>query len=179
MTRGFGVLRTGRGSPKNRAQGTRAQDGGDASESYWQAQHDAAWIARLAKVRHVSPRVRILRVLGGGRFEVVFRGESGADYRGTVAGGRAVVAEAKSSDDHRLGRSILKPTQIADLDDAHALGALALLLVELTIDHRPRRFACPWPLAWTASGKGAGVGLEDLAAFEVRPGELYLRRFVP
>ena len=65
--------------------------------------------------------------------------------------------------------------QVADLDTAAALGALAMALVELRVDGRPRRFAVPWrSMPWRERGTGGSVGLEELAGFEIQPGRLYL-----
>jgi hypothetical protein len=53
-----------------------------------------------------------------------------------------------------------------------------VLLVELHVAGRPRRFAAPWPVPWKVSGRGASVGLEELGPWEVAPtSRCYLERF--
>lgn len=162
-------------NPANQVRGAKAHDAGDAFEAWLATQHAVARRRGLARVRKVSPAVRWMKIRGVTTAKVV--GENGADFVGILRSGRALVAEAKASDDPTLGRSAFEDHQVADLDAAAALGALALALVQLRIDHRLRRFAAPWPLRWRERGRGAGVGLEELAPWEIREGECYLERW--
>lgn len=174
MTRGPFLLPGA--NPRAQLRGAKAQEAGAAFELWLATQHQVARARGFAKVRKVSPEVKWTRGRGGIVTAKVV-GENGCDYLGIVRPGRALVAEAKASDDPRLGRSAFEQHQIDDLDAAAPLGALALALVQLRIDRRLRRFAAPWPLSWVAVGRGASVGLEELAPFEIREGECYLERW--
>ena len=164
-------------NPRAQLIGAIAQASGEAFEELLARHHRDARQRGVARVRKVSQLVKILRALGRGQFVVVFTGENGCDWKGSLRGGRAITAESKSIAGPRLQRSMFEQHQIDDLDEAARFGELALALVQLRIDGRPRRFAAPWPLAWKQDGRGAGVGLEELAPWEIREGECYLERW--
>ncbi len=172
-----GAMRMPGANARNQLRGAKAQQAGEGWEAWLARQHQVARQRGIARIRKVSPWVKILKKLGMGRFMVAFTGDNGCDYLGPLRGGRTLVAEAKASDDPRLGRSAFDQHQLDDLDAAAALGALALALVQLRVDGRLRRFAAPWPLNWRERGNGAGVGLEELGPWEIREGELYLERW--
>jgi hypothetical protein len=90
--------------PRAALRGMRAQQGGDRAEDWWKAHHDEARRRGLARIRKVSPEVKFARARGGAVAPHVV-GENGCDYVGVIRPGRGFVAEAKSSDDARLGRS--------------------------------------------------------------------------
>jgi len=142
--------------------------------------HHHAWAARLglAEVRRVSPHVRHLgpgKVPGS--FSAVFDSPGGCDRRGTIRGGRSLIVEAKSSAAGNLTWSEFTPAELADLGDAHRLGALCLVAWE-------RRdlgawFVVPWELIpWKVTGAGKSVTAEAVAGWRVVEVP-YLRRFVP
>lgn len=150
----------------------KSQAHGAAFETWLEAQHATAARRGFARVRKVSPAVKWLI---GGRAIVV--GEAGCDWSGTLRGGRHLVAESKSTTDARLGRSAFEAHQLADLDAAHAMGAVALALIEIHVDGRPLRFAARWPLTWKVSGKGASVGVEELRGWVIEAGDCYLEEW--
>lgn len=159
----------------NQVRGERNRDAGEAFEAWLEGWHRRARQLGIARVRKVSPAVKWVGRGHRARPKVV--GENGADYVGRLRGGRAIVAEAKATEEERLPRSAFEKHQIDDLDEAAALGALALGLIELRIAGRVRRFAAPWPLDWRWRGAGASVGLEELEPWEIRDGECYLARW--
>lgn len=165
-------------NPRAQLIGAIAQASGEAFEELLARHHRDARGRGIARVRKVSQLVKILRALGRGQFVVVFTGENGCDWKGSLRGGRAITAESKSIAGPRLQRSMFEQHQIDDLDEAARFGELALALVQLRIDGRPRRFAVEWErMPWKASGVGYGVGLEELAPWEIREGECYLERW--
>jgi hypothetical protein len=166
--------------PRRQLRGARATAAGAAFESWIEQQHLDAERLGLAHVRHVSPAVKVVGRTKRG-LEVVITGKAGADYLGhtLAAPARPIVAEAKSTLDARLARSEVKPHQVADLDRCAAAGGVAVLLWELRAAGAPvRRFAAPWPVAWRGSAARGSIGLEELAPWELRPGECYLARLL-
>lgn len=152
----------------------KSQANGAAFEDWIAAHHRVAFARGIAHVRKVSPAVKWLP---GGR--AIVTGEAGCDWSGTLRGGRHLVAESKAHAGPRLGRAAFEPHQIADLDIAAKMGAVALAIVQLSIDGRVRRFAAPWPLPWRAVGNGQSVGLDELAPWEIAEGACYLARWAP
>jgi len=154
-----------------RSQGKTAKENGRAFEKYIEGQHELAWARRIARIKPTGHEVR---QLGPSRPPIVTK--SGADYTGTLRGGRHLVVEAKTSMESTLAYSELKPKQVADLNENHALGAVALLLVELHTPQR-QRFAVPWKsVPWKKVGRGTSVHANDLQAWRVPEGALYLER---
>lgn len=162
---------------KRREAGQRAAAAGSALEASLEQHHAAAALLKLAEVRRVSPHVLHL---GPGRlpgtFSARFDAPGGCDYRGTLRGGRALVAEAKSTQGATLAWSDFTEAERADMAAASELGALCLVLwrsAELAA-----LFAVPWQaMPWKKSGAGQGVRAVDVEEWRVREAP-YLRRFV-
>ncbi len=87
------------------------------------------------------------------------------------------MVEAKSSASGNLTWSEFTLAELADLETAHQLGALCLVVWE-------RRdlcalFAIPWSeMPWKVTGNGRSVRAEDVEGWRVREAP-YLRRFIP
>ena len=142
--------------------GAAAHAHGDAFEAWLQAQHDLALVLRIAtRITHTGPVVVFDRT---GTPHVVAAG--GADYQGTLTGGRSLVIEAKSRSS-RLARSDLPQHQADDLEACARGGGLALLVYEHQASGR--RFAVPWAsVPWSARG---GLGPEECERWEIAAGE--------
>lgn len=162
---------------KRREAGQRAAAAGSALEEALDQHHDVAKQLGLAEVRRVSPHVRLLgpgKVPGS--FSGVFDAPGGCDRRGTLRGGRALVVEAKSTASGNLAWSEFTAAELADLETAHQLGALCLVVWELR--ELQALFAMPWDrIPWKVNGAGKSVAAEALAEWRVREAP-YLRRFV-
>ena len=65
------------------------------------------------------------------------------NYKGTLKGGRAVVFEAKHTDDDRIEYNRLTKEQRDDLEHHHKLGAVAFVLVSMSLTEC---FRVPWPV---------------------------------
>ena len=142
--------------------GAAAHAHGDAFEAWLQAQHQEAVALGIAsRITHTGPVVIFTRQ---GEPKVV--GPGGADYQGTLAGGRSLVIEAKSRAG-RLSRSELPSHQVLDLEACGSVGGCALLVFE----YQPTRtrFAMPWAFVpWSTRG---GVGPEECERWEIAAGE--------
>lgn len=66
-----------------------------------------------------------------GQFLACFTKAAQPDYKGTLKGGRAVVFEAKHTDDEKIERRRLTQEQLDGLEAHHRLGALAFVLVSI------------------------------------------------
>lgn len=120
----------------------------------------------------------LFRAIGPGRFAPVRKGK--ADHGGMFVGGLAFAIEDKSRGASTLARSAMLPGEVEHLEATAAGGGLALLAVELRPrrDVEPLRFVLPWDrVAWRPSGSGEGIGLAELAGWEMPPTG-FLRRFV-
>lgn len=91
-----------------------------------------------AFVRHTAPATRF--VAGGERPQLTFAAGGPPDYSGTLAGGRSVIFELKSTEAERFAwtkggrgrRELTRIRQLHDLEEHGRLGALTGLLVAFT-----------------------------------------------
>ena len=65
------------------------------------------------------------------------------DYGGTLKGGRSIYFEAKHTDDERIEQRRLTQEQQDDLEAHHKLGAIAFVLVSVSLTDFYR---VPWPV---------------------------------
>lgn len=149
------------------AGGRKARDAGESWESALSSMH--AMYAREGRAHIVkvpTPALVMGRTTHDARGRTCFRASwaarTGADYIGTLAGGRSVVLEAKSSGDARIGIDAVRPHQAGALDQCHALGGLALVVVRLSTG----AWVVPW-LRWADAPAGRrekSLTAEDLDA---------------
>ena len=78
-----------------------------------------------------------------GQFLACYTKQAQPDYKGTLKGGRAVVFEAKHTDDDRIEYNRLTKEQRDDLEHHHKLGAVAFVLVSMSLTEC---FRVPWPV---------------------------------
>ena len=167
-----------------------ARTSGASLESWLAAEHDAMRATGLADVVKVGPPSEVTRV--GRRILYVATGSAPPDYLGTLAGGRAVVIEAK----RRPGRLHRDRRQVVDgvrrecrdgIEDHQRealaawerLGALALVVVEFRRAAGVTRHAVPWSALeslWAGDGGARSVGPKELAAWTIGEGA-YLARW--
>ena len=76
-----------------------------------------------------------------GQFLACYTKQAQPDYKGTLAGGRAVVFEAKHTDSDRLQRSVVSEEQEKQLDRHMALGADCFVMVSFGFR---QFFKIPW-----------------------------------
>lgn len=78
-----------------------------------------------------------------GQFLACYTKQAQPDYKGTLKGGRAVVFEAKHTDDDRIEYNRLTKEQRDDLEHHYKLGAVAFVLVSMSMTEC---FRVPWPV---------------------------------
>ena len=76
-----------------------------------------------------------------GRFPACFTKQAQPDYKGTLAGGQAVVFEAKHTDTGRMERKVITGEQEQQLDRHEKLGATCFVMVSFDFQ---RYFRVPW-----------------------------------
>ena len=98
-----------------------------------------------------------------GRFIACYTKQAQPDYKGTLKGGRAVVFEAKHTDDDRIEFNRLTKEQRDDLEHHHKLGAVAFVLVSMSLTEC---FRVPWPV-WR--DMAATYGRKYMTRDELKP----------
>lgn len=94
-----------------------------ADSLLWYEMKGAAVIAKTPEP------MRPIKRLTGGRFVAIFEKKAEPDFKGTLAGGRSVVFEAKHTDSDRIEYSRLTKEQADKLELYHKMGATAFVLV--------------------------------------------------
>ena len=94
-----------------------------------------------AEIMKTPEPMRPIRPLRAGQFIAVYTKMAQPDYKGTLAGGRAIVFEAKHTDTGRLQRSVISSEQEKQLDKHMALGADCFVMVSFNFE---RYFKVPW-----------------------------------
>ena len=98
-----------------------------------------------------------------GQFLACYTKQAQPDYKGTLKGGRAVVFEAKHTDDDRIEFNRLTKEQRDDLEHHHKLGAVAFVLVSMSLTEC---FRVPWPV-WR--DMAATYGRKYMTRDELKP----------
>lgn len=153
--------------------------GGLSAEAILQGMHDDHFATGIAYLHKVPTEYRVLRDLGGGRFNGRYCAKPGTDFRGVMLDGsrRGVWVECKREADPagRFQLSEVREAQVKMLDVAERARDVAILAVFFGPLVSPSLFAIPW--WWTMERKERGFRAADVAEFRVRTGELYLARW--
>ena len=102
-----------------------------------------------------------------GQFLACYTKQAQPDYNGTLAGGRAVVFEAKHTDSARMNRNVISPEQERQLDRHAALGAECFVMVSFAFR---QYFKVPW-LVFRDMKQHYGrkyITPEDVGEYEVK-----------
>lgn len=116
--------------------------------AFWEEMIDAACRHYRAKgIAEISKTPEPMRQISAknskGQFIACYTKQAQPDYKGTLAGGRAVVFEAKHTDGGRMNRSVISPEQEKQLNSHTALGAVCFVMVSFGFQ---RYFKVPWPV---------------------------------
>ena len=152
--------------PRSRSAQALAKARGDQGEAVVTMQH------QLAALRGIGHVIKVPTPTVGRQGALRFCSRSTVDYYGVLRGGQAVVAECKRVATGRWQRHFVADHQAAALDQAHHLGALALLLI--VYGPQCQLYAVPWYLA----REWRGAGPAELADFRVAMGDCYLAKWV-
>lgn len=121
--------------------GRRSKAAGD----YWESMIEAACrhyrLEGKAEITKTPEPMRPIKPLGQGKFIAHYEKMAQPDYKGTLAGGRAIVFEAKHTDTGRMQRSVISSEQEKQLDRHEKMGAECFVMVSFGFE---RYFKIPW-----------------------------------
>ena len=120
---------------RNRTQGLKFEEIIDEACEYYKAMG-------LAHIEKTPEPMKIIRVLDRrlGRFVAVFTKAAQPDYKGTMAGGRSVVFEAKHTETDRIKQDAVTEGQKNAMDLHEDMGALCFVLVSMGTEY----YRVPW-----------------------------------
>lgn len=144
----------------NRAQGLAFEDTIESACKYYM-------IAGRAYIEKTPEPMKIIKALDRkkGIFAAVFQKAAQPDYKGTMAGGRAVAFEAKHTETDRILQSAVTDDQRDALDKHEAMGAICFVLVSLGYKYH----RVPWTV-WKTMKDHFGhkyMNAADLASYEI------------
>lgn len=93
-----------------------------------------------AVINKVYEPYRCIKKFEGGRFMGQFTARAEPDFKGVLAGGRAIAFEAKSTRKNKIQQNVLTREQCEWLEQQECMGALAFVCVEIA----GRFFMVPW-----------------------------------
>lgn len=116
---------------------------GRATEDMLGIAHNSLGARGIAWIRKIPTPVKVLRPMKDGKFMAVFAGSAGADYVGTLQGGRAVVVEAKElKKGASLPVSRFTQAELDHLTVTEDAGGLAIVFIRRVSDGG--LWAIPW-----------------------------------
>lgn len=123
---------------KRQYQGYKNRELGAQLEEYIKAACEVYRLYHLAEVEKTPEPFKVMgpkHQLGNGAwgFEGVFTAPAQPDFKGTLKGGRSVVFEAKASETGQIKQSAVTEEQARALTSHEALGAVAFVLVSLSM----------------------------------------------
>ena len=96
----------------------------------------------IADIEKTPEPMKPIKSIGAGRFIAVYTGEAQADYKGYMAGGRAVYFEAKATAGERITQERVTANQDERLNKAWSMGAKVFVLCCV----KNRFFKIPWKI---------------------------------
>lgn len=124
--------------------GKQARVAGGYFENIISASCDYYLSRGLAKIEKTPEPMKPLGAKNRkGQFLACYTKQAQPDYGGTLKGGRSIYFEAKHTDDERIEQRRLTQEQQDDLEAHHNLGAIAFVLVSVSLTDFYR---VPWPV---------------------------------
>lgn len=121
--------------------GRRNKAAGDFWENMIETACQHYRLKGMAEITKTPEPMRPIKPLGKGKFIAHYVKMAQPDYKGTLAGGRAIVFEAKHTDSDRLLRSVISSEQEKQLNRHAALGAECFVMVSFGFREY---FKIPW-----------------------------------
>lgn len=107
----------------------------------------------MADIEKTPEPMRPIKSLGEGRFVAIFEKQAQPDYKGTLAGGQAVVFEAKSTATDRITQDRVTEDQAERLTRCVKLGGMAFVLCQFASG---QVYKLPWDV-WANMREQFGV----------------------
>lgn len=122
--------------------GRRSRAAGEFWENMLEATCRHYRLAGTAEIEKTpEPMKPLSRPNSKGQFLACFTKQAQPDYKGTLAGGRSIVFEAKHTDSDRMKRDVISEEQEKRLERHAALGADCFVMVSFGFQ---RFFKIPW-----------------------------------
>lgn len=159
-------------NPEMQWQGRVNRKNGEVLEQYIL---EACDYYRAQKIADIDKTPEPFKVLSGMKrlscgtpgFEGVFAKKAQPDFKGTLAGGRAVVFEAKTTTTDRITQDEVNETQYASMKSHSALGAEVFVVVSMNL---ATYYRVPWEV-WETMKQRFGhkyMNQADLSPFEIK-----------
>ena len=103
-------------NPRNQLRGATNRAQGHIFEMAIEAACSAYRTSGRADIEKTPEPMRVLKNAGNGKFVCTFEKRAQPDFKGTLAGGRAVCFEAKYTENERIEKQVVKPWQAAALE---------------------------------------------------------------
>lgn len=116
-------------TPKHQIRGAQNKAQGDLFEQQISAECRELARTGRAYIEKTPEPMRVTRSLGAGLFQAHFTAKAQPDYKGTLAGGRAVCFEAKTATGGKISRDRVTPEQLEALELHESLGAWSFVLI--------------------------------------------------
>lgn len=146
----------------SRANGLHFEEIIDAGCNYYR-------VKGAADIEKTPEPMRAIKDMGGGKFLAVYTKAAQADYKGLLAGGRAINFEAKHTDTGRMEQSRVTEDQAERLQRCAALGGIAFVLCSFgPMDF----FRVPWNVWQNMKGRFGHkyITPQEVETFRVRFG---------
>lgn len=121
--------------------GRRSKAAGEHLERIIEAACQHYRLKGMAEITKTPEPMRPVKPLGQGKFIAHYEKMAQPDYKGTLAGGKAVVFEAKHTDSGRIQRGVISSEQEKQLDRHLLLGAECFVMVSFGFE---QYFRIPW-----------------------------------
>lgn len=154
-------------NPRNVLQGARNRAAGLQFEALIEAACEHYRLHDLAEIEKTPEPMQPVKDLGGGKFVAHYAKKAQPDFKGTLAGGRAVAFEAKHTETGRMMQSAVNDEQEKRLDRHEQMGALCFVLV--SFDFR-LFYRVPWDV-WRSMKQRYGhkyITPEEAAPYRLR-----------
>lgn len=142
--------------------GKKSKAQGDYFEALIEAGCNFYRDRKVADIEKTPEPMRPIKRLEGGRFVAIFEKQAQPDYKGTLAGGQAVVFEAKSTATDRITQDRVTEDQAERLSRCAKLGGLAFVLCQFASG---QVYKLPWSIWENMQGQfGVRYITEETAA---------------
>lgn len=137
-------------NPRNVAQGARNRAAGRLFEEIIEEACLSYSVYGQAEIEKTPEPMQPTKDLGGGKFIAHYAKKAQPDFKGTLAGGRAVAFEAKHTETGKMQQSVVNEEQTKALNKHMSMGAECFVLV--SFDFR-LFYKIPWEVWRTMKGR--------------------------
>jgi recombination protein U len=152
---------------RNAARGRRNRAAGQHFEQLIEAACEWYRFKKRAEIEKTPEPFRVERSVGQGKFVGHYEKKAQPDFKGTLAGGRAIAFEAKQTSTGKLEQKVVLEQQAEALDRHMRLGATCFILI--SFDFR-LFYRVPWEVFRNMKEKYGRKYLtpEDIPEYQIR-----------